>query len=102
MKSGANRIATSACPKKKKETLKGSVTQMQDEYKNQVTLLLEHLITKGSITGRECIEDLGIMNYKGRIADLRRMGFKIKTEWVDGKNRYGKPVRYARYIWGGI
>ena len=98
MKSGAFRSATPGSPKKKKETLKGSVTQMLEGYKKQTFLLLDYLLEHGSITGMECVNDLGVMNYKGRIADLRKQGYIIDTEWEDGKNRYGRKVRYARYV----
>ena len=56
-----------------------------------------YLKENGSATGMDII-GLGVMNYKGRICDLRRLGFEIKTVMETGKNRNGEPIRYARYI----
>ena len=69
--------------------------------KCQVEMLLDYLLVNGSITGMECIEILGIMNYKGRIFDLRKRGFTIATKMEQGKKRDGSPCVYARYILKG-
>lgn len=68
------------------------------EDKSQVELLLDHLKENGSITGIECIVELGILNYKGRIADLRALGYRIKTVMETRVNAKGKKKRYARYV----
>ena len=52
--------------------------------------------TKGSITGMESFE-MGIMNYKGRINDLRKLGFNIKTKMETHVNAKGEKKTYARY-----
>ena len=64
-------------------------------------MLLDYLLVHESITGMECIEILGIMNYKGRIHDLRKLGYTITTKMEQGKNRNGAPCVYARYILRG-
>ena len=68
-------------------------------YKAQWEALLDWFLTHPGegITGREIEDDLGIMNYKGRVCDIRKMGYKIKREWRDVKNRYGKVSRIAVY-----
>lgn len=58
--------------------------------------LLAYLKQYGSITALEALRDLGIMNIKGRIWDLRK-NHKIKTEWVDVINRWGGTSRVAKY-----
>lgn len=63
---------------------------------SQVDILLD-MLKSGPVTGMDCIE-AGIMNYKGRIADLRALGFQIKTVYQERVNRYGKKSRFARYI----
>lgn len=63
----------------------------------QLDILLVYLKEHGSATGMDII-GLGIMNYKGRICDLRQLGYEIKTVYETGKNRNGDPTRYARYI----
>lgn len=70
---------------------------MEENYKNQPLQLLAYLEEHGSVTGRECLDDLGIMNYKGRVCDLRKLGHNIERKWEYGTNRYGRRVKYARY-----
>lgn len=62
----------------------------------QLDILLD-MLRAGSVTGMDCIE-AGIMNYKGRISDLRALGYQIKTVYETRVNRYGKKSRFARYI----
>lgn len=72
---------------------------MANGYKNQTSILLDWLLSnpgKG-ITGREIEDDLGIMNYKGRVSDVRKLGYPVKREWREVKNRYGKISRIAVY-----
>lgn len=69
--------------------------------KKQVDILLDYLLVNGSVTGMECINILGIMNYKGRIFDLRKMGYTITTRMEQGTKRDGSPCVYARYILRG-
>lgn len=63
----------------------------------QLEKLIDYLQKNGSATGMDII-GLGIMNYKGRICDLRQLGYNIRTVYESGENRFGEPVRYARYI----
>ena len=64
----------------------------------QVEKLYEHLKTHGSVTGMECIMKLGVMNYKGRICDLRNSGVPIKTTMETKTNANGEKITYARYV----
>jgi len=64
----------------------------------QVEVLLHYLQENGSITGMECITELGIMNYKGRICDLRQLGYKIRTVMETKVNARGEKKTFARYI----
>ena len=67
--------------------------------KSQVEILLDYLKEHRSITGMECIAELGIMNYKGRISDLRSLGYPIKTVFETGEKKRGKKrPTFARYI----
>ena len=59
--------------------------------------ILRHLEQHGSITPLEAYERYGIMRLGARIYDLKRMGYKITGISVDGVNRCGERVRYARY-----
>ena len=70
--------------------------------KSQVDILLDYLLIHESVTGMECINILGIMNYKGRIFDLRKMGYAIITKMEQGTKRDGTQCVYARYILRGV
>ena len=74
----------------------------QSNKKRQVDILLDYLIVHESITGLECIHKLGILNYKGRICDLRRMGYTIKTKMVTSVNQAGESKTFARYYLKGV
>lgn len=62
----------------------------------QVEMMLDFMRENGSITGYDAFE-MGIMNYKGRINDLRKLGFPIKTTWESRVNSAGVKKTYARY-----
>ena len=66
----------------------------------QVDRLYDFLKTHGSATAWDIIE-LGILNYKGRIYDLRSLGVKITTRMEDHKNKYGEVEKHARYFLEG-
>ena len=72
-----------------------------EDNRSQVDILLDYLQKYGSITGLECIQKLGILNYKGRISDLRKLGYNIETVWEIRENIYGETKRYARYYYRG-
>ena len=66
----------------------------------QCEILLNHMQIHGSVTGMESIR-LGVMNYKGRINDLRKAGFAIETKMETRINSAGEKKTYARYILKG-
>ena len=59
--------------------------------------ILEYIDYFGSITPMQAFGDLGITKLATRISELKKEGRQFKIEMVKGKNRYGKPMRYARY-----
>lgn len=64
----------------------------------QKALILKYITDFGSITPMQAFADLGITKLSTRISEMRKKdGMKFKIEAVKGKNRYGKPTRYARY-----
>lgn len=63
----------------------------------QTDLVLEYMKQNGSITQLEAITELGVMRLGARIWDLKDQGVVIHAEQETRKNRYGKPVHYARY-----
>lgn len=65
--------------------------------KTQCEKLLDYMNEHGSVTGMESIMQLGVMNYKGRINDLRRLGVPIKTTMETVTNAQGEKKTFARY-----
>lgn len=63
----------------------------------QHELIINYMKKYGSITPREAEAEIGCMRLASRICDLRKAGYKIISEKVKTKNRYGKPVYIARY-----
>ena len=51
----------------------------------------------GSITPMEAFADLGITKLSTRICEMDREQKIYKREMIQGKNRYGKPIRYMKY-----
>lgn len=62
----------------------------------QCETMLNHLIVNGSITGMDAINK-GIMNYKGRIYDLRKDGYPIMTTMETRTNAAGERKTFAVY-----
>lgn len=62
--------------------------------------MITHMREHGSISSLEAQTEYGIMRAASRVNDLRNMGYDIKTTMEKGRNRYGEPVRYARYTLG--
>jgi hypothetical protein len=50
----------------------------------------------------QSINDLGVMNYKGRICDLRKMGYAIETKYISKLNRQGEMKTFALYTLKGV
>ena len=59
--------------------------------------ILDYMGQFGSISPREAYLDLGVMRLAARISEMIRDGVPIIKSMETGRNRYGKPVRYARY-----
>ena len=63
----------------------------------QCERILKYMDDFGSISNREAFNDLGVGRLASRIHDLRRMGYNIVSETVQGKNRYDENVYYSKY-----
>lgn len=63
----------------------------------QRELIISYITDFGSITPMEAFGDLGIIKLSTRISEMRKDGMEFKIQTEKGKNRYGKPTRYARY-----
>ena len=59
--------------------------------------IIRHLMTEGSITAWEAIKEYGSTRLSAIIYELRKKGWRIESEMVTSKNRYGNPVTFVRY-----
>lgn len=64
---------------------------------NQHKAILDYLEVHGSITPMEAFSNLGITKLSTRISEMIRRGYKFRKVPVEGKNRYGEPVRFMKY-----
>jgi hypothetical protein len=63
----------------------------------QCDMILRYMQETGSITPWEAMREFGCLRLGARIYDLKRRGVDVTRELVTDRNRYGKPVSYARY-----
>lgn len=63
----------------------------------QCQKILKYMDDFGSITPLEAMNDLGVMRLAARISDIKKMGIEISKDTVSGRNRYNKPIKFARY-----
>ena len=66
---------------------------------NQNDLVLRHLKRFGKITTMTAFNRYGITRLSGRIFELREQGYAIKTGYVVKKNRFGKKIKFAEYVY---
>ena len=59
--------------------------------------ILDYLMQGHTITQAEAITLFGCYRLGARIYDIKGQGFDIRREMEQGTNRFGEPVRYARY-----
>ena len=50
-----------------------------------------------SMTSMDAIQNFGATRLAAVVFQLKDKGYNITTIMEDGYNRYGEPVRYARY-----
>ena len=65
---------------------------------SQREMILRHLQENGFITPNEAEALYGCKRLASRINELRK-NFRISTTLEQGRNRFGKPMRYAKYIY---
>ena len=70
--------------------------------KNQRESILQYINDFGSITSYEAYKDLGITQLATRVKELKDDGKQFKTEWIYKKNRYGKKIKFKKYMLEGI
>lgn len=68
----------------------------------QNEMIIKHLCDHKSITPWEAMREYGCMRLSERIREIERSGFSIRHETETNINKFGKPVRYARYVLGTV
>ena len=58
--------------------------------------ILDYCDRHGSITPADAY-NLGIMRLASRMYELKERGYTVTKVMEESTNRYGEPVRYARY-----
>ena len=74
--------------------MENEITTIESQRK----MVLRHLQENGFITPNEAEALYGCKRLASRINELRK-NFRISTRLEQGRNRFGKPVRYAKYIY---
>lgn len=63
----------------------------------QTEQIYQHLVSHGSITPLEALNEYGCMRLGARIYDLRRAGHRIGCTTVRRVNAKGEVKRFAQY-----
>ena len=63
----------------------------------QTEKILRHIAEYGSITPVEALQEYGCMRLASRMCEITRAGYSVCRTMETSRNRYGDPVRYARY-----
>lgn len=63
--------------------------------------ILHYLQENKTLTSIQAIEMFGSTRLASIIFNLRRHGEPIETVMVDGNDRYGNNIRFARYTYKG-
>lgn len=64
---------------------------------SQCDRILRYIDENGSITQLQALKEFGCMRLASRMSDLKKRGYPVEKRMETAKNRYGEPVRYARY-----
>lgn len=67
----------------------------------QTEQIYNHLITHGTITPLEALNEYGCMRLGARIWDLRHMGHRIGCTIIRRENASGEVKRFAQYFLEG-
>ena len=64
---------------------------------NKTKAVLQWLQTGAGISSMEAIKQFGATRLSSIIFNLRKRGYNIETVRCEGTDRFGNPMRYARY-----
>lgn len=64
---------------------------------SQTEDVLRYMKEEGSITCMDAFREFGATRLSAIIFSLRKRGYKIDTEMIMGRNRYGRRMEYGKY-----
>lgn len=64
--------------------------------------LLAYLKANKTITAEQALAHLGIARLAARVLEIRDQGADIHVESINVLNRYGEPIKVARYHFLGM
>ena len=71
---------------------------MSENHKpNQCQRVLEYIDKHGGITSYQAQKHISVARLASRISELKKKGYPIIYEWVQGVNKYGEKYRAKRY-----
>ena len=65
--------------------------------KSQTSWVLAKLQLGERLSSRDAVVEYGIQDLPKRISELRKMGYPIESERVNGTNRYGMDTHWNVY-----
>lgn len=63
----------------------------------QCERIIQYMKEFEGITQLEALKELGCFRLASRINDIKRKGYNVRRDMITLKNRWGEPVRIAKY-----
>jgi len=63
----------------------------------QTEKILRYIQENGSITPLDALREFSCMRLASRVSELKKAGHPVCKTMETARNKYGDPVRYARY-----
>ena len=60
-------------------------------------MIIDYLKNVGSLTVATCLSEIGTVELRKRVSELRREGYPILSRPVKHRNRYGKMIEHNEY-----
>lgn len=61
-------------------------------------MILDYLENVGTLTVGTCYNEIGTVDLRARVSELRKEGYLILSRPVTKRNRWGKKIRYNEYM----
>lgn len=60
-------------------------------------MILDYLQNVGPLTVASCLTEIGTVELRKRVSELRREGYLILSRPIKRRNRYGTKIAYNEY-----